>query len=332
MPMQGAPLVERWRGDVLECLHLGHAVICDASGQIVESWGDASATFFPRSSCKMIQALPLVESGAADAFGLTDAHLALACASHEGAPIHTDAVARWLSGLGLGEDDLRCGPQTVRERETRHQMIRDGLSPCQIHNTCSGKHAGFLTLSKHISAGPEYVALDHPVQVSFRTAFEEVTDHTCLGTGIDGCSAPNFATTTHALARAMARFAAARNTGDLRQRAASRLVNAMRIHPGLLAGDSRPCTELARATNGQAILKFGADGVYIGILPEQKLGIALKISDGSETASQCVIAALLVRLGVLDYHHPITRQWLDVPIKSRSGLPAGEIRASDALR
>lgn len=328
----GSPLVERWRGDVLECLHMGHAVICDGNGDIMESWGDPQAVFYPRSSCKMIQALPLVESGAADAYNLNDAHLALACASHDGAPVHTDKVSRWLSDLGLGEPDLLCGPQTVRERETRHQMIRNSETPCQIHNTCSGKHAGFLTLGKHIGAGADYVALDHPVQQAFKRTFEEVTQHNILGTGIDGCSAPNFATTTHALARAMASFAAARDAGSSRERAAARLTRAMRSYPELVAGEGSPCTELARATGGQAVLKFGADGVYIAILPERKIGIALKITDGSETASQCAIAALLVRLGVLAYDHPITHRWLDVPILSRRGLLAGEIRAANALR
>ena len=107
------PMVELWRGGRLESSHDGHAVICDASGTIVEAWGDPSAVIFPRSSCKMLQALPLVESGAADAAGLTEAHLALACASHQGAHLHTDMVTRWLADLGLAEADLRCGGWTI---------------------------------------------------------------------------------------------------------------------------------------------------------------------------------------------------------------------------
>jgi len=150
-------LVEVWRGDLLESVHQGHAVICDATGQIIEAWGDPGAVIYPRSSSKMIQALPLVESGAADQFGLTAAQLALSCASHQGAPIHTDPVGLWLRDMGLSDDDFRCGPQEPRDHEDRDRLIRAGDQPCRIHNNCSGKHAGFLTLTQHLGAGPEYV-------------------------------------------------------------------------------------------------------------------------------------------------------------------------------
>ncbi len=207
-------MIELWRGGMLESLHLGHAVICDATGGIVEAWGDPEAVIFPRSSCKMIQALPLIESGAAEAFGLTEAQLALACASHNGAAIHTGPVSRWLADLGLGEADLRCGAQMPDDPAARKELICSDSSPCQIHNNCSGKHAGFLTLAKHLKAGPEYIEVDHPVQRAVRAAFEEVTGEASPGYGIDGCSAPNFATSVHGLARAMAFFAAARPEGD----------------------------------------------------------------------------------------------------------------------
>ena len=113
--MKAVPMVEFWRGGMLESLHYGHAVICDASGTIVEAWGDPDAVIFPRSSCKMLQALPLVESGAADALGVGPSRLALACASHQGAAVHSDLVTRWLGDLGLGDNDLRCGPQMPRD-------------------------------------------------------------------------------------------------------------------------------------------------------------------------------------------------------------------------
>lgn len=110
------PMTEIWRGSLLESLHVGHAVICDDSGQIVRSWGDPDAVIYPRSSCKMVQALPLLTSGAADKYGLTSEHLALACASHNGAAIHTDRVQAWLAQLGLSDDDFRCGPQEPDDR------------------------------------------------------------------------------------------------------------------------------------------------------------------------------------------------------------------------
>ena len=190
-------LTELWRGPFLECTHSGHAVICDETGQIVDAWGDPNALFMPRSSAKMIQALPLVESGAADAFGLSREQLALCLRVASGASMHTDRVRNWLTALDLGDADLRCGPQMPQDRAAFNALIRSDSKPCQIHNNCSGKHAGFLTLSKHLRGGPEYVDFDHPVQLASLAAFEDVTGETSPGAGIDGCSAPNPACTMH---------------------------------------------------------------------------------------------------------------------------------------
>ena len=129
-------LVEVWRGDLLESVHQGHVVICDATGEVVDAWGDPTALIYPRSSCKMFQALPLIESGAADTAGLTEAHLALACASHQGARIHTDRVTAWLSDLGLDDHALRCGPQLPNDVPARNDLIKRDASPCQYHNNC----------------------------------------------------------------------------------------------------------------------------------------------------------------------------------------------------
>ena len=150
-------LCEVWRGSLKESLHVGHAVVVDSSGSIVKSWGDPDQIFFSRSSSKMIQALPLVSSGAADKFGLSSQHIALACASHNAASIHTVLVEKWLLELGLSDSDLCCGPQTPRDRDAKIDLFKANLKPCRIHNNCSGKHSGFLTLTKHLRAGANYV-------------------------------------------------------------------------------------------------------------------------------------------------------------------------------
>lgn len=322
---QAAPMVEIRRAAFLESLHRGHAVVCDAQGEAVDAWGDPEAVILPRSSCKMVQALPLVESGAADAFGLSDEHLALACASHSGAAIHTDRVRRWLSDLGLEDTDLRCGPQVPGDPDARDLIYRNRKSPCQYHNNCSGKHTGFLTLARHLGAGPDYVDPAHPVQLAVREAFESLTGAPSPGFGIDGCSAPNFATTLHGLARAMAAFATA---GDdtTRGRAMRRLTRAMAAHPDLVAGQGRACTELMRAMAGRTVVKTGAEGVFVAILPDQRLGVALKIEDGATRASECAIAEILVKRGALDPDHPMTRKRRNAPIRNRRGLTVGEIR------
>jgi len=328
---QAAPLTEIWRGPLAESVHTGHAVICDAGGDIIEAWGDPETVVLPRSSSKMLQALPLVESGAAAAHGLTPAHLALACASHGGAPIHTGPVAEWTAALGLSEADFRCGAHMPTDEAALHALIREGRIPCQLHNTCSGKHAGFLTLTKHLGAGPEYNAPDHPVQTACRAAFEEVTGAPSPGYGIDGCSAPNFMTRLHPMAHAMARFAAATDGAGVRASAMARLREAMMRHPELVAGEGRACTLLMQACTEPVALKTGAEGFYIAILPARKTGIALKITDGATRAAECTIAALLVRLGALDADHPAARKFLNAPITNANGLVTGAIRPAAGL-
>lgn len=322
------PMIQLWRGGLLESTHAGHAVICDDTGAIVESWGDPGAVIFPRSSCKMIQALPLLESGAAEAHGLTDRQVALACASHQGAAIHTEAVTRWLADLGLSDADLRCGAHEPHDTAERNRLIKADEKPCQCHNNCSGKHAGFLTLNRHLKGGAEYVDLDHPVQQAAKQAHEEVTGETSPGHGIDGCSAPNFATSVHGLARAMARFAAATGTGDARDRAMHRLTRAMGQYPEMVAGEGRACTELMRAMEGRVAIKTGAEAVFIAIVPERKMGIALKITDGGTRGAEGAITALLARLGVLDPNHPAAKKRLDAVQKNWRGRETGMIRAA----
>lgn len=324
-------LTEIWRGPLAESTHTGHAVICDDTGQIVEAWGDPDAVILPRSSAKMIQALPLVESGAADARGLSTERLALACASHNGAAIHTDPVIAWMTDLGLSDDDFRCGPQMPKDRPAFNHLIRTDDKPCQVHNNCSGKHAGFLTLSQHLGGGPEYTDPDHPVQKACLEAFESVTQETSPGFGIDGCSAPNFACTMHGMARAMAWFAAATEGTDARQSAAVRLWQAMVAHPALVAGERRACTELMRAVTEPVAIKTGAEGYFTAILPNRKLGVSVKITDGSTRAANCTITAILVRLGVLDPDHPAAKRFMNVPIRSRRGLDAGMIKPAETL-
>ena len=323
---QAAEFAEVWRGPILESVHQGHAVICDETGQIVEAWGDPSRVILPRSSAKMIQALPLIESGAADGRRLGTEQLALACASHQGAAIHTDRVGDWLKDLGLTDEDFRCGPHMPYSREAEVELIRAAEAPCQIHNNCSGKHAGFLTLNRHLEAGPDYVEPDHPVQRACLEAFERVTEETSPGYGIDGCSAPNFASTLHGMGRAMARFAAAPQ-GSPEQR----LHEAMRLHPELVAGESRACTELMRAMDGRVALKTGAEGFFIAIIPHRKLGIALKAADGATRAAECAIAALLVKLGELDAAHPAAVKRLRPTILNARGIETGAIKPAPAL-
>lgn len=325
-------LAEIWRGGLLECVHRGTAVICGPDGEVVAAWGEPERVVLPRSSCKMIQALPLVESGAADAAGLTDRHLALACASHSGAAVHTELASAWLNGLGLGEDDLRCGPQVPDDEHARHDLYHRHRAPGQIHNNCSGKHSGMLTLNRHLGGGAEYIDPDHPVQRAIRAATAETARQEITRFAVDGCSAPNFAVTLKGLATAMAGFARPDEAfGGARAAAAARLRDAMMAHPVLVAGEGRYSTETMQALRGRAAVKSGAEGVLVAILPGQGLGLALKVDDGAGRGAQAAMTALLVRSGVLERDTPHHVAYADAPLLNRRGIDCGRVRAAEAL-
>lgn len=323
--MQFQRMIEVTRGDHVESIHDGAAVICDGAGRIVAQWGAPEQAIYPRSAAKMIQALPLITSGAADKAALSPRHLALACASHSGAPTHTSQVSDWLSALDLSEPDLRCGAHLPLGEAEQRALLRDDHSPGQLHNNCSGKHAGFLTLNRHLGAGPEYIEPDHPVQVAVEDAIASTTQEPTQGWAPDGCSAPNFRSSLHGIARAMAFFATAQDRDDTTSKAAQRLRDAMITHPDLVAGEGRACTALMRACKGGAALKTGAEGVYVAMLPQLGWGVALKIADGSTRAAECAVAAILSATGTL----PAGSQadaWIARAVRNCRQVYTGQIR------
>ncbi|MDE2162150.1 MAG: asparaginase [Alphaproteobacteria bacterium] len=316
-------LVEVTRANLVESIHRGSIAITDANGAIRFAIGDIETPVYPRSSLKPIQALPLVESGAAEAFGLSDEEVALACASHSGEPMHTERVAAWLSRIGLSEDDLACGPQAPRYEPTLEAMLKVGGKPSKLQNNCSGKHAGFLTLARYWNTSAAgYERVDHPVQKAVATSLRTLSGVEELPWGVDGCAAPNFALPLTGFARALAKLAGYKTKG------AERILRSMMAHPELVAGSGRSCTAIMRASGGHAAVKIGAEGVYAGILPERGLGIALKIDDGAARAAETAIAAILDKLGVLGDG---ARDLLVAPVTNTRGATVGERRPAPAL-
>ncbi len=316
-------LVEITRGALVESVHRGSIAIADAGGAIRFALGDIETPVYPRSALKPIQALTLIESGAAEAFGLSDEEVALACASHSGEPMHTERVAAWLARIGCNESDLACGPQPPRYEPALEEMVRRGDKPTRIHNNCSGKHTGFLTVARHWKvAVAGYERIDHPVQQAVATSLRELSGVDELPWGVDGCAAPNFALPLGGFARALAKLAGGRTLG------AARILRSMLAHPELVGGTGRACTILMRAAAARAAVKTGAEGVYAGIVPERGLGIALKIDDGATRAAETTIAAILDKLGVLGDG---AREFLHAPVTNTRGAIVGERRLAPAL-
>ncbi|MBV8653624.1 MAG: asparaginase [Alphaproteobacteria bacterium] len=334
-PTAGPVLVEVLRGDLVESRHRGAVAVVDAAGKVVMSWGDIERPVFARSAIKPLQALPLVESGAADRYGARARELALACASHHGEVSHTEAVAAWLGRAGLAADDLECGAHLPNDTPSAHALLRAGNKPSALHNNCSGKHTGFLTTARHLGEATRgYIAADHPVQRRVTQALQEMcgVDLARAPHGTDGCGIPVLGIPLAAMARGMARMADPKGLPAERTEAARRLLDAMREFPVMVDGTGGFPTVLMQVAGTKLRLKPGAEGVFCGALPGLGYGVALKIEDGAGRAAEVAMGGVLERLGLFSDDERAKLDLLLRPvIKNIAGRAVGAMRPSAAL-
>ena len=326
-------LVEVTRGDMVESIHRGAVAVCTARGEVAAAWGDTDRVVYPRSAIKPLQALPLLETGAAEHLLVSDTELALACASHNGEPVHARSVEEWLRRLELAGDDLECGPQPPKPDEEKAAMALAGENPGRIHNNCSGKHTGMLATALHLgepTAG--YTQASHPVQRRLRGMLSEMgqCDLTDAPAGIDGCGIPVLGMPLASVARAMAKLGAPDGLVPARQQAARRIVAAMTAHPYLVGGKERFDTVVMEAAKGAIAVKVGAEGVHTAILPGLGFGVAVKIDDGATRASEVAMVSVLKHLGVLDAAATkALAEVFRVPLTNWNEDLVGEIRPAD---
>jgi L-asparaginase II len=328
-------LVEVLRGDHVESAHRGSLAVFDADGQSVWEFGDTARPVFPRSAVKAIQALPLVESGAADAYGFGDRELALACASHGGEIAHAELARSMLARAGLDEAALECGSHWPSNHDATIALARAGKSPNSLHNNCSGKHSGFICTCANSGIDHRgYVDAGHKLQQMVREAMEDLTGatHGSDNRATDGCSIPTYAVPLRNLAVGFARMATGQGLSSTRAKAAKRLFAACMAEPFYVAGTGKADTALMEAAPGRIFVKTGAEGVYCAAVPELGLGIALKCDDGTGRAAEVMIATVLSRLLRSDEALAATldRQ-ANPPIKSRIGVEVGSVRPTAAL-
>lgn len=333
--MRNPELVEVTRGALVESRHRGAVVVVDADGATVLALGDVGQPVYPRSAVKPLQALPLIESGAADRFGFGDAELALACASHGGEPAHVEVASRMLARAALDGTALECGAHWPSHQASSHALARSGGTPSALHNNCSGKHAGFVCVA--CAAGVDhrgYVAAGHTVQREVRAAIEGLTgvgvsEGEC---GIDGCSIPTWAVPLSALAHAFARFGTGRGLGVERQKAAARLRAACAAQPYYVAGTGRFCTDVMTLFGARVLVKTGAEGVFCGALPEQGLGIAIKCQDGASRAAEVAMAATIARfLPLSDNEQAELERFVRPTLRNWNGIEVGGLRPAETL-
>jgi L-asparaginase II len=333
--MSNPILVEARRGPLVESRHRGAVAVVDAAGKTVLALGDMEQPIYPRSAVKALQALVLVESGAADRFGLGEEELAVACASHGGEPGHVATVTRMLARAGLSPDALECGAHWPIHQPSAQALAASGATATAIHNNCSGKHAAFLCAACTLGVPHRgYTAPTHPLQGAVKATLEALTGRRIddAQRATDGCSVPTWALPLSALALALARFGTGHGLGAERARAAARLRAACAAKPWHVAGTGRFCTEIIQRFGARVFVKVGAEGVFCGALAEQGLGVAIKCDDGAGRASEVVMAAMIARFLARDeaertfldrFVRPTLRNWNDIAV--------GELRPAKAL-
>ena len=329
--MENPVLIEVTRGGRVESRHRGAVAVVDADGATVLAIGDIGRPVFPRSAVKSMQALPLVESGGADRFGLTPAEIALCCASHGGEPAHVDTARGILAKAGRDAAALECGAHWPSHEDSARALARNGAAPTPLHNNCSGKHSGFVCLACGMDVDPAgYIRPEHPAMREVTAALSAVTGENldAAEAGVDGCSIPSFAIPLASLARGFARMGTGNGLPPARAAAARRIREAVAAHPFNVAGTGRFDTRVMAALGARVFCKTGAEAVHCAALPEQGLGIALKIDDGTSRASQAAMAAVLARfLGeeavLAERARPVLRNW--------NGIEVGAIRPTGVV-
>jgi L-asparaginase II len=336
-------LVEAWRGGIVESAHRGALVVVDADGHTVLALGDADRAVFPRSAVKALQALPLVAGGAADALALTDAELAIACASHNGEPRHAATSAAMLAKAGVDVTALECGTHWPTLDTAVRALVQAGAEPSALHNNCSGKHAGFVCLGCLLAEGRDlrsflrgYVEPGHALMREVGAALSAATgvDVERAPRGIDGCSIPAHALPLRALALGFARFGTGIGLSAAHARAAQRLRAAVAAEPFMVAGTGRFDTRVMERLGTRVFCKVGAEAVYCAALPDRGWGLALKIDDGAtaRAAEVAMAAAIEAIVPLADDDAGFVRGLADLTLRNWRGTGVGRLRATDTLR
>ncbi len=306
-------VIEVVRGNAVESQHQVMAVVADERGLVSSFWGNVDYLTFPRSAVKPLQALPLVESGAMEKFGLDEKMLALACASHAGEKHHLVSLHLWLDKIKLKETDLYCGPAYPSHQASHHEMIIKGQAASPLLNNCSGKHLGILSTCLALGENyQDYHRIEHPAQVRLRKVLSELMKVSIerMPVGVDGCAIPTHATPLQNIAMGMSEFFDQKDLSDPRRKSMQRILHAWRYNPTYVSGSNDFSSELALKTKGRALLKPGAEGAYCGVMPEKGYAFALKVADGDSRAAEVAAAAIFRQHGALtEEENQDLKQW-----------------------
>lgn len=297
-----AELLQTTRGDVVETIQRGHVAVVDARGRLLAWSGDPDAVSYMRSSAKPLQATMVIQSGAAERFGLTGHLLAICCASHNGEPRHVEAVREVLRRADVPESALQCGIHAPVHEPSAAALWRAGQEPTEVHNNCSGKHSGMLASTRALGAPLDsYLSIDHPVQQGILANVAALTDVPAerILIGVDGCSVPVHGVPVRAMARAYAHLADPASA-PAHEALLAPLGEAMAMHPFYVDGTGGGDTLMMERAAGRLVVKGGAEGVLCVAVRDAGVGLAIKVESGRNERSHAVAIEALRQLGLLD--------------------------------
>ncbi len=280
--------VEQRRGFAVEAVHTVDALVCDREGKVVARVGDDPFSTF-RSAAKPFQlevSLGLLRDDLRAQLTPTD--LALGAASHHGEPAHLAQVQSLLGRLERTPEHLFCGAHAPSHGPSAEAMWASGQRPSVLHNNCSGKHSFMAAAAHQLGAPVDYRPASHPLQERMIANMQERTGGGVEGTVVDGCGIPCFVLRLSSMARAWATLASAMagqgpaTLGDIGR--------AMQAEPFMMSGSDAFDGWLV--AHGDVVAKVGALGLLCVALPREGLGMAIKISSGSEVARPAAALAV----------------------------------------
>ncbi len=325
------------RGKTTEALHFGAIVVVDANGRITHSVGDPDFVCMTRSAIKPFQAMPLIMSGGADKYQFVSEQIAIMCGSHNGSDRHKEAVTSILETAGNSVEDLQCGAHWPLRMQEANRFPEHDEHHDRLRNNCSGKHAGFLALCKHIGEDTKrYIDPQSQTQQMIKKAIADFCEYDIaqMPCGIDGCSAPNYPLSLFALARGYVKLVSLKGIDEQYLQATSRIREAMLSYPFMVSGERRFDYNIAQSFQGRAISKVGAEAVQVIALTDPEIAVVVKVADGNFRALGPICLEVLRQLRIVQNSDdfPLLKRYIEPEVKNVRNIVTGTIRPEFQLR
>jgi L-asparaginase II len=327
---EGSTVALVYRGDEIEAFHSASVAVVNGEGKLTHYFGDPEFVTMMRSAIKPFQLMPLILSGAADHYGFSPRQLAVMAGSHCGTDEHIAVVGENLAAADNVPEHLLCGTHWPLGMQAAGEYPLNGEDKDPLRHNCSGKHSGFLALSRFMKDPVEaYLEADSRPQQVVKQMVSDFTEFPAehMPTGIDGCSAPNFPLALYNVALAFMKLATSRGLSGTLSDAVGRVRSAMLQYPVMVSGHGRFDLALSQALSGRGVCKIGAEAVEGVGLTDPPMGIAVKVHDGGERALGPVVVEVLRQLSILSETGDISsiRRYVRPEVRNARDIVTGHI-------